>query len=149
LIDTITINDRFDKLTNLDISTHYRDRKYYFMKSDFLAAFAYWVVAQSPYAAPDITAALKAFNEYVEIRIGDDCVEEFTYDELKGFINEDVFESIPEIEKLNHAKIEQGGFIASSSRYHKTKPDYDYIDLGALARNIVFMLFRESITQGD
>ena len=54
---------------------------------------------------------------------------------------------ITEIEKLNHAKKEMEGFIASCSRYHKTKPDYDYIDLGALARNIFYMILREKITQ--
>ena len=51
------------------------------------------------------------------------------------------------IEKLNHAKIKQKGFIASSSRFHKTKPDYDYIDLSALARNIGYMIMRTQITQ--
>ena len=135
------------KLTNLDISTHYRNHEYYFMRSDFLGAFAYWVVAQSPYDTPNITKPLKAFKKYIASKIKDGIPEKFTYDELNEFINENVFESIPEIEKLNHAKIEIDNFIASSSRFHKTKPDYDYIDLGALARNVFFMLLREHITQ--
>ncbi len=135
------------KLTNLDISTHYRDGEYYFMRSDFLGAFAYWVVSQSPYDTPDITEPLNAFGKFIAERIKDDIPEKFTYDELSKFINEDIFEAIPEIEKLNHAKIELKGFMATSSRYHKTKPDYDYIDLGALARNIFYMLLREQITQ--
>ena len=144
---TSKTNERFDKLTNLDISTHYRDREYYFMRSDFLGAFAYWVVAQSPYDAPDISKPLEAFCRYISIKIEDDVPFKFTYDELQDMISEDVFEAIPEIERLNHAKIEIAGFMASSSRYHKTKPDYDYIDLGALAHNIFYMLLREEITQ--
>ena len=32
-INEIETNDRFDRLTNLDISTHYRDREYWFMRS--------------------------------------------------------------------------------------------------------------------
>lgn len=138
---------RFDRLTNLDIATHYQDREYYFMRSDFLGAFSYWAVAQSPYDTPDITDALKAFGTYVAKKIKDGIPERFTYNKLAEFISKDVFESIPAIEKLNHAKIEKYGFIASSSRFHKTKPDYDYIDLGALAKNIFYMLLRENITQ--
>ena len=62
----VNTNERFDKLTNLDISTHYKDREYWFMRSDFMGAFAYWVVAQSPYDAPYFTQALKAFEKYVD-----------------------------------------------------------------------------------
>ena len=136
------------KLTNLDISTNYRDREYWFMRSDFLGAFAYWVVAQSPYDTPGITPALKAFGEYVAKRIKDGIPEKFTYTDLQEFINEKVFESIPEIKKLNHPKIDIGQQINFSDRYSKSKPDYDFIDLGALARNVFYMLLRESITQG-
>ena len=136
------------RLTNLDISTNYRDREYWFMRSDFLGAFAYWVVAQSPYDTPDIMPALKAFGEYIALRIRDGIPEKFTYAELQEFINEKVFESIPEIKKLNHPKIDVGQKINFCDRYSKPKPDYDFIDLGALARNIFFMLMRESITHG-
>ena len=144
----IKTNDRFDKLTNLDIATHYKDWEGYLMQSDFMGAFAYWIVSQSPYLAPEIDAALKAFGRYVSSAIAENDVKRFTYSELQDFINEDVLAAIPEIEIFNHAKIERKGFVASSSRFHKTKPDYDYIDLGALAHNIFYMVLRESITQG-
>jgi len=146
-MDEIKTNDRFDKLTNLDISTHYSAGSWWICKCSFMGAFAYWVVAQSPYDAPDIAEPLKAFDKYLDKLFKDDEVIEVRYEELQKLICEEVFESIPEIEKLNHAKIEQVGFIASSSRYHKTKPDYDYIDLSALARNVFYMLLREQITQ--
>lgn len=136
------------RLTNLEILTNYRDRDYWLMRSDFLGAFAYWAVAQSPYDTPDIDLALKAFGEYVASRVKDGIPEKFTYAELQDFINEKVFESIPEIEKLNHPKIDVGQTINFCDRYSKPKPDYDFIDLSALARNIFYMLLRESITQG-
>ena len=135
------------RLTNLDITTNYKDKEFWFMRSDFLGAFAYWAVAQSPYDTPDITPALKAFNDYISGKIQSNPVK-FTYSELQEFINEKVFESIPEIEKLNHPKIDVGQKINFCDRYSQPKPDYDFIDLGALARNIFFMLMRESITHG-
>lgn len=148
-METIKTNDRFDRLTNLDISTHYRGLEYYLMEGDFFGAFSYWVVKQSPYNEID-PVVLKAFKNYISNSVfkgSEGMPKKFTYDELTKVVNEKVFESIPEIEKLNHAKIEQPGFIASSSRYHDTKPEYSYIDLGALARNIFYMLLREVITQ--
>jgi len=147
----IKTNDRFDKLTNLDISTHYQDTDFYFMKSDFLGAFAHWVISQSPYDTPDITEPLNAFNKYISVFIFKDNTRDEVINikqaDLELLISSRVFETIPEIEKLNHPKIDSGAMFASSSRYHTTKPDYDFIDLGALARNIVYMLMRNYITQ--
>lgn len=132
-------NDRFDSLTNLDISTHYRDREYWFMKSSFMGAFAYWATSQSPYDAPDITEPTKAFSDYIDSKYPrlDEIPEQFTYDQLSELISDEVFESIPAIEALNHKKIEGD---ASKG------PDHDFIDLGALSRNIFYMILRESIT---
>ncbi len=146
----ITTNDRFDKLSNLDISTHHRGREYYFMKSDFMAAFAYWVVAQSPYTTPDILPALKAWGKHIDVFLipqGRHLPHKFTYDFLNRNISETVFETIPEIEILNHPKIDTGAEIMFVDRYSTPKPDYDFIDLGALARNIFYMLLRQSITE--
>ena len=135
------------RLTNLDIANNYKDKEFWFMRSDFLGAFAYWAVAQSPYDTPDIMPALKAFAEYLSAKIKENPVK-FTYTELQEFINEKVFESIPEIEKLNHPKIDVGQKINFCGRDFEPKPDYDFIDLNALARNIFFMLMRENITHG-
>jgi len=145
----IKTNKRFDRLTNLDISTHYKDRSYYLFKKDILSAFSYWLIKQSPYDTPDITNALKAYDEYLSktIKWNEDFPSLFTYHTLENIVHEQVFESIPEIEIFNHAKKEIDGFMASSSRFHKTKPDYDYVDLGALARNVFYMILREQITQ--
>lgn len=142
----ITTNERFDRLTNLDISTHHRNKSYWLMRSDFLGAFAYWAVAQSPYDTPDINKALCAFGEYVGNTIPAGEPVEFTYDELDRFISEDAFGAIPEVEKLNHRKNGRDG-MGFCSRYGQPSPDDDFIDLGALARNVFYMILRESITQ--
>ena len=52
----------------------------------------------------------------------------FAYEELSEIVNDKVFESIPEILALN-----------------EMKPDF--IDLGALARNVFFMILRQYITE--
>lgn len=141
-------NEKVFSLHNNEISATYKNHEFYLMKSELLGAFAYWAVSQSPYDTPDITKALKGFDRYLSIKFDtEDAVKKFTYKELSEYITEDVFESISEIEVLNHAKIEQKGFTPSRSRYHKTKPDYDFIDLGALARNVFYMICRTQITQ--
>ena len=142
----IKTNDKTYKLTNLDISTHYRDREYWFMRSDFMGAFAYWAVSQSPYDSPDIDNALKAFSSHVNEFIDDDTLKKFSYDDVFLLVNEDIFERIPEIEILNHRKNGREG-MGFCSRYDKPSPDDDFIDLNALARNICYMVLRESITQ--
>ena len=137
-----------NKLTNRDISENYRNTVFYVMKSEILATLAYWLVAQSPYDTPDITEALKAYNKFLSMKFDtEDAVKKFTYHALSDYISSDVFESIPEIEKFNNPKIDKGQSFVTSSRYHKTKPDYDFIDLGALSRNMFYMICRDHITQ--
>jgi len=145
--ETITTNDRFDRLTNLDINTHYRDKKFYLMQSDFMGAFAYWVTVQSPYATLDITQSLRAFHKYVESKISKDIPVQFSFQELKEFINEEALKNIPEVEKLNHRKNGKEG-NSFCSRYDIPEPDDDFIDLMALGNNIVYMIMREQITHG-
>ncbi len=145
---TIKTNDRFDTLTNLDISTHYRDREYWFSLSSLTGAFAYWAVAQSPYDTPDISIPLCAFSSYIKKYFKNaELPEEFAYASLGKIINEDAFEGIPEIEQLNHCRISSGS--GYDNRYNNPHPDYDFIDLGALARNVFYMLLRENITQSS
>lgn len=126
----IKTNDRFDTLTNLDISTHYRDVEFYVMPSSLLGAFAYWVTAQNPNKALiDIRLSLLAFEAHVLSFFNKSNIpEKFNYERLRDMINEETFAAIPDILALN-----------------ELKPDF--IGLGALARNIFFMILREHITQ--
>jgi len=148
MTEHIVTNHRFDRLTNLDISTHHREGTRWLSKNDLLSSFSYWVVRQSPYDTPDITPALTAWDANLSaVFPSADMPVEFSYEKLAAMITEDVFQSIPEIEKLNHRKNGRDG-MSFCSRHGGPSPDDDFIDLGALARNVFFMIMRESITQG-
>lgn len=126
----IKTNERFDKLTNLDISTYYRDIEVWLFPSDILAALAYWITAQNNNdEIIEIKQILESFKKRI-LPLWDNLKipEKFTYGSLLDIINEHVFEDIPEILALNEMKPE-------------------FIDLGALARNVFFMILREYITQ--
>lgn len=136
------------KLTNRDISEQYHNSEFYLMKYELLAMLANWVIRQSPYDTPNITKAIKSYDKFLSARFDkEEKVIKFTYKELSDYISDDVFESIPEIEKLNNPKIDNGQKFASCSRYHKTKADYDFIDLGALSRNMFYSICKDHITQ--
>ena len=136
------------KLTNRDISEQYSTAEFYLMKPELLGTFASWLIQQSPYDTPNITKAVKAYDKFLSVKFDTvDAVKTFTYKELSDYISDDVFESIPEIEKFNNPKIDKGQTFATCSRYHKTKADYDFVDLGALARNIFYAICRNQITQ--
>ena len=142
------------RLTNNDISILHRKRTYWIMRGDILGAFAYWAVKQSPYYIPNISKALYAFNKHLDetFKYPEDAQfqhsempREFSYEELSALIHEDVFEKIPEIEILNHPKVSSGEEF--NNRHNVYHPDFDFVDLGALARNVFYMVLREIITQ--
>ena len=136
-------------LTNKDISDQFRDTEFYLMKGELLGTLASFLIQQSPYDTPNITKALKGYNKFLSAKFDtDEKVVCFSYEELSKYISDDVFESIPEIEIFNHSKKDTGkDFIALSSRFHKTKADYDFVCLGALARNVFYDICRSHITQ--
>lgn len=137
------------KLTNLDIDTNYCNEKFLISKKDILSALAYCIVRQSPYNNPEVSSALGAFDQRLSdyYFIEEDSFREFSYDELSNLINEHVFESIPEIRVFNDAKIKTDAPFMCVDRYTSIKPDYDFIDLTALANNVFFTILREYITQ--
>jgi hypothetical protein len=117
-------------LTNRDISANHRDYKFHLMLSDFRGAFAYWLISQESQIDLDIKKPLDAFTKYLEQKYfkSNGTVKEFTYDQLNNLISEDVFIAIPEVMELN-----------------EMQPNF--YDLGALARNVFYMICREQITQ--
>lgn len=135
------------RLTNLDISNDYRDVEMWLMRGDFTGMFARWVVEQSPYEVPDFREALTQFNGYItEVMAGETC-KLFTYDELSAVISDEQLEKIPAVLALNVAKIGSGP--AFVDRHSKPHPDFDFIDLGALARNIFYSMVRSYINWAD
>ncbi len=117
-------------LTNRDISDKYKDYQFYAMISTFKGAFSYWTASQNPNDILDNNDALIAYIDYLKLRVFKDINEpvKFTCDKLKSIVNEDIFSAIPEVLALN-----------------EMQPDF--IDLGALAKNVYYMILRESITQ--
>lgn len=131
-------------LTNLDISTDHCHVEMHLMRGDFTGQFARWVVQQSPYPCPDLAESLVAFDAYVLELMDGEEVKKFTYHELNLAITEEVFEKIPAILALNVAK-HGSEDIVFCSRYDEPHPDHDFIDLGALARNIFYSMVRSHI----
>ncbi len=119
-----------DKLSNLDISQNYRDIILWLFPSDLTAALAYWIVRQNPNNTFIADKPVEAFAKYIKPFFPEPKLPtKFNYKQLSDIIDEDVFESIPEILELN-----------------EMKPDF--IDLGALARNTFYSVLREAITSG-
>jgi len=120
------------KLTNKDISDFYRDHRFVLLPGDFTGAFQYWVTSQGR-SIEDKDLLLKAglsFNTHIVKPMFDnlDVPERFSYDDLEKIINEQHFKGITDIMAVNQT-------------------EKDFIDLGALARNVRFMIMREQITQ--
>jgi hypothetical protein len=129
------------------------DGKYYFSLRQIVGSVAGNAVRQSPYGNPDnLNAAISRLSK---------CLEQyFTADPVTGYRESYVLMSGKEIEKIllteftkvaeimawNLPKKEGGPEFASSSRYHTTPPDYDYIDLDALARNVCHDLLKDACT---
>lgn len=135
------------KLTNLDIHNDYQHVEMWLMRKDFTGQFARWVVEQSPYEVPDIGPALLAYANYVSLVFGGESCKMFTYDELAAIVHADEFEKIPEILALNVSKISSGpGYV---DRFTVPHPDYDFIDLGALSRNVFYSMVRSYINWMD
>ena len=117
-------------LSNREISVNHRDTVFYLLLSDFRGAMAYWLVSQESSIDLDIKKPLDAFTDYL-IKCYfhlDGEVIEFTYEKLNALICENVFSAIPEIMALNEMSPE-------------------FYGLGALSRNVFYMICREQITQ--
>jgi len=88
------------------------------------------LISQESQIDLDIKKPLDAFTKYLKQKYfkNNGTIQEFTYDQLYNLISEDIFIAIPEVMELN-----------------EMQPNF--YDLGALARNVFFMICREQITQ--
>ena len=121
------------KLTNQDISANFGDIKMHLMLNDFRGAMAYWLASQQINTSIKIgiDKPLNAFTKYMQQKYfkTESSVIEFTCEQLKNLVSEDVFIAIPELMELNEIE------------------GKDFYDLGALSRNVFYMILREQITQ--
>lgn len=122
------------QLTNLTISTKFKNTKFYIFKKDILAALAMWIVKQNPNKEiPNINRVLMAYKNYFDTVLiveSEDVPILVTYNLLETVINETLFASIPEIRELNDLSP-------------------DFIALGALAKNVFFQVLKDYIIDTD
>ena len=117
------------KLTNQDISAKFRDIELHLMINEFKASFAYWATYQNPFGCKGVEKAITAYGEFLKNTFPEkESVVKMNYEQIKALVSDDVFESIPEILELNQTK-------------------GDFICLGALSRNVFYMILRNQITQ--
>jgi hypothetical protein len=117
------------KLTNQDISANFRDIELHLMINDFKASFAYWATYQNSFGCNGVEKATTAYEDFLKNTfVEKESVVKMNYEQIKELVADTVFESIPEILELNQTK-------------------GDFICLGALSRNVFFMILRNHITQ--
>jgi hypothetical protein len=94
-------------------------------------ALANWAVRQSPYIVPEnLGAAIEQFMAHWKAEDFQLMNSRELYDAIKIAVAE-----CPLIEAWNHPKIGNHEYVFVS-RYDAPKPDYDFIDLDALVRNV-------------
>lgn len=138
-------------LCNRDISHMYSNCSLWLFRSDVIAAFAYWIVIQSPYPVPYLTMVLKDLDKYFEDKFPSkkDVPTRYYYENLRLEIQEGAWQELPRIQKLNTPREDGGQDILFTSGGSEIPTKYDFIDLCALARNVFYMIVREQLTTGS
>lgn len=103
-----------------------------------LGHLAMWAVRQSPYCYPE--GLSKGIAEFEENYTPPEY-QKMSINQLETFIKEAIAKS-PTILAWNNPKKGKHTMVFTS-RYDSVKPDYDFIDLAALARNIKHSLWLE------
>jgi len=107
------------------------DKSFWVMRSTVIGAFAQAAVRQSPYICPVfIASGIRQFNAGL---ICDDCFET-NCQELRDLVRE-IIEKCPIVQGWNKPK-KGKQTVVFVSRHEQPQPDYDFIDLNAMARNI-------------
>ncbi len=120
------------------------DQTFLTSKEEILGTLACWVVRQSPYIIPD-NLQEGLFEFWGEFDGNDnDLFADITFfetncNDLRGRIRE-TFEMCTIVLKWNVAKL--GNVFVSGC--HKPEPDYNSIDLDALARNVAHSITLEA-----
>jgi hypothetical protein len=120
------------KLTNQMVSEQYKNIQFFLMPSDFKGALAYYIAVQNPNAILENNEALIAYMDFlyfVHFKNPKEPIK-FTCEKLRNIVNEDIFCAIPEVRDLN-----------------EMRPDF--IDLGALARNVYYMIIKQVIIEDN
>lgn len=117
--------------------------------NQLLGHTAMWAVRQSPYVCPDnMTQALAALednlSQHFERLLNGFKLLRITHRNLHTML-EEAFTDIPEILSWNNPKKEQKSPLDGRDKHGLILPEYDFIDLYALARNIANSTIEESV----
>jgi hypothetical protein len=111
-------------------------------RSRVLGELASWAVQQSPYVVPDkLPEAITAFAEKWPHKAF--CQTFGTMRELEATIDATIA-LVPEIVAWNDRKNGRDG-MGFASRYDSPAADDDFIDLGALSRNIAMSTWKDCV----
>lgn len=113
-----------------------------------LGSFADWAVRQSPYPYPEnLEEAIGLLNAHAEQTFFKDATYGFQKCELRELRDwlESFIENTPVVAAWNVPKIDTGAEFRMVDRYSEPKADHDFIDLGALAKNIAHSCFIDSL----
>ena len=135
-------------LTNADIAAKHADDQVYVTISGIAGKLAEFAVVQSPYRMPEgLTEAVKALTNRL---LASDLFEqmpgsrthwaEMSYRTLAFIINEESLMAIPEIAAWNESRDHRRTYGAVEYNPHQ-----DFIDVSALARNVVFGVIRDAL----
>ncbi len=117
-------------LTNRKIADNYKNYKFWIMPSEFIGAFAYWVYYQGKGMEMSFEASILAFKDHIYSAFENpNLPQEFSVPDIETLVSEQTLKGIPSVLLLN------------------INEDNDFIDLGALERNVKFMILRNQITQ--
>ena len=121
------------------------DRKHHYSLDNILGAFAMWAIRQSPYTCPGtLHPAVIQLYGWLDSEITWDKwgFADFTCDEIRKLLLVN-FEKCPSIMAWNEKQKEGRNDVGEE--HPSWNPDYDFIDLGAWARNISHTLIKEKL----
>jgi len=129
------------------------ERSFLFSVKDITGAFAMWAVRQSPYNCPDnldgaierLEEELHGANIFNPKRLD---FAELSCDEIEALL-EECFRKITFIKEWNNPKSGHDAEWVPVTRFSQPAPDDDFIDLGALVRNIAHTLIAERLLEED
>ena len=116
------------------------------LKSTIMGHFAMWAVRQSPYLYPrDVHEGIEEFSDALN-GVAEDIREHHCIKTTCNGLKEIVCQAISESKTVGSWNVPKKGqpqaFVAVD-RYSEPDPDYDIIDLHALARNIAHSIWLE------
>jgi len=137
-----TINDMPKTFNRLSSDPEWSERKdKWTFKSEIVGAFAMWACRQSPYGVPDglenickyLNASLKSVAKW-----NTGGMTECSLCDINKWLHEILYDQgIKEFDNWNKCKKGVTPDISFSCRYDNIpNPDYDFIDLDALLRNV-------------